>query len=127
MPAFTITATPGASTVACLADAVAPTTNLPLVKVPSCPTRRSSDLASPDVACEGTKTYTFTYTDCANNTATWTYTYTIDMPAFTITATPGASTVACLADAVAPTTNLPVVKDACGNTLTPVVTASPDV
>src|SRR5678815_4903187 len=69
-------------------------------------------------ACEGDIVWTFTYTDCANNTADWTYTYTVDMPAFTISAAPGLSTVNCPADAlVAPTP--PTVVDACGNTLTP--------
>src|SRR5690606_41319278 len=32
---------------------------------------------SDDVECSGTKTYTFTYTDCSGATDTWTYTYTI--------------------------------------------------
>ena len=53
--------------------------------------------ASADPACEGTKVYTFTYTDCAGNSAVWTYTYTIDIPAFTISTPNGASTVNCLA------------------------------
>src|SRR5437763_14774792 len=70
-------------------------------------------------ACNGTKVYTFTYTDCAGNKADWTYTYTITMPVFALPAN-GASTVNCPADAVAPTP--PTVKDACGNTLTPVMT-----
>ena len=35
---------------------------------------------SADPTCEGTKVYTFTYTDCAGNSAVWTYTYTIDIP-----------------------------------------------
>src|SRR5678810_212294 len=65
--------------------------------------------------CAGTKTYTFTYTACDNTTVTWVYTYTISAPILTAPA-PGASTVACLADAVAPTP--PVVVDNCGRTLT---------
>src|SRR4051794_39546591 len=67
----------GASSVACLADAVAPAT-LPVVKdncgntlTPSAPE------AGTDPACGGTKTYTYTYTDCAGKTYPWTYTYTI--------------------------------------------------
>src|SRR5678810_1074733 len=63
--------------------------------------------------------YTFTYTDCANHTHAWTYTYTINAPDFVLPAD-GASTVNCPADAVAPTP--PVVTDACGNAITPVVT-----
>src|SRR5678809_632665 len=46
-------------------------------------------------------------------------TYTINAPDFTLPAD-GASTVNCPADAVAPTP--PVVTDACGNAITPVVT-----
>src|SRR5678815_3582825 len=49
-----------------------------------------------------------------------TYTYTINAPDFVLPAN-GASTVNCPADAVAPTP--PVVTDACGNAITPVVTA----
>src|SRR5678809_247263 len=68
--------------------------------------------------------YTYTYTDCANHTHVWKYTYTIATPDFTLPVD-GASTVNCPADAVAPSA-VPVVKDACGNTLTPVVvTPSP--
>src|SRR5678815_3256241 len=62
--------------------------------------------------------------DCAGNTATWTYTYTIDMPTFTVPAD-GSSTVNCIADAqTVPTA--PAVQDACGNTLTPVMTEGAD-
>src|SRR5678809_1540102 len=104
LPAFTITATPGASTVNCLANAVQPTTGLPTVTDACGNTLTPVITAGADPTCEGTKVYTFTYTDCAGNTAAWTYTYTIDLPAFTITATPGASTVNCLANAVQPTT-----------------------
>ena len=31
--------------------------------------------------CSGTKTYTYTYEDCAGNTANWVYTYTVKEPA----------------------------------------------
>ena len=33
--------------------------------------------------CEGTSTYTFTYTDCEGNTHDWVYTYTIERLPFT--------------------------------------------
>src|SRR4051794_41918925 len=88
----------GASSVACLADAVAPAT-LPVVKdncgntlTPSAP------VAGTDPACGGTKTYTYTYTDCAGKTYPWTYTYTIAAPTLTMPAG-GASSVACLRSA----------------------------
>ena len=68
-----------------------------------------------DPACAGTKTYTFTYTLCDNTTQTWVYTYTISAPTVTMPAA-GSSTVACLADATAPTP--PDVTDNCGRTLT---------
>jgi len=63
--------------------------------------------------------WVFTYTDCAGNTADWTYTYTIDIPAFTVPVNV-TSSVVCIADVVVP--SAPVVTDACGNTLTAVMT-----
>ena len=72
-------------------------------------------------ACEGSKTYTYTYEDCAGHTASWTYTYTIDRT--TVPHEDGgpvetSSNVTCLtATGTAPT--LPVMKDVCGNTLSP--------
>src|SRR5438045_7773429 len=66
----------------------------------------------------------YTYTDSTHLPYTSHYRYTIATPDFTLPAD-GASTVNCPADAVAPG-SVPVVKDACGNTLTPVVaTPSP--
>ncbi|MCR4811573.1 MAG: putative Ig domain-containing protein, partial [Bacteroidales bacterium] len=71
--------------------------------------------------CEGTKTYTYTYEDCAGHTATWTYTYTIDRttpPAEVGGPVATSSTVACLtATGTAP--SLPEMKDVCGTTLSP--------
>ena len=66
--------------------------------------------------CNGTRTFTYNYTDCADSVLTWTYTFTIDMPAPTIPAN-GGTTVQCYAEAqVVPTT--PEVTDTCGRTLT---------
>ncbi|TYB73160.1 SprB repeat-containing protein, partial [Bizionia myxarmorum] len=72
---------------------------------------------SPDpITCEGTRTYTYTFTDCNNNEATWSYVYTIEYLEFdTITAT--SAPADCYAGIVLPT--LPSVTDACGNVLTP--------
>src|SRR5678816_2835469 len=84
MPAFTISAAPGLSTVNCPADAlVAPT---PPTVVGACGNTLTPTNTPPAAApaCEGDTGWTFTYTDCADNTADWTYTYTVDMPAFTI-------------------------------------------
>src|SRR6185503_13681138 len=73
-------------------------------------------VVSADPACAGIKTYTFTYTDCNGTPYNWVYTYTISAPVVTMPAN-GASTVACLADAVTPTP--PAVSDNCGRTITP--------
>src|SRR5678809_1556973 len=70
--------------------------------------RDSTDAPSP-LTCEGTRTYTYTFTDCANNTATWSFVYTIDQPTFTIAAPAGALTVNCIADANGTTITVPVV------------------
>ena len=68
--------------------------------------------------CEGTRTYTYLYTDCEGNTQDWVYTYTVEREPFTNPVDAG-TTVACPnATDVAPTP-LPVVVDNCGATLTP--------
>ena len=79
-----------------------------------------------DPVCSGTKTYTWTYTDCSGTTATWTYTYTITPPTFNLPAD-GGSTVACIADAQ--TVPIPpAVNNSCGSAVTitgPVIGADP--
>ena len=107
----------GTKTVQCIDDA-APT--LPVIK-DACGTvlepKTSSMVDSPSpLICEGTRTYTYTYEDCAGHTHDWTYTYTIEREDFTIPADTG-STVACIDDATVPTA--PSVTDNCGNVLTP--------
>ena len=69
----------GASTVACLANATAPT---PPVVTDNCGRTLtvSAPVAGTDPVCAGPKTYTFTYTLCDNTTQTWVYTYTISAP-----------------------------------------------
>src|SRR5688572_31842602 len=114
----------GSSTVACPAEAVAPT---PPIVLDNCgrTLTASAPVVSPDPACAGTKRYTYTYTACDNTTFTWVYTYTISAPVVTMPA-PGASTVACPAHAVPPT--VPLVTDNCGRTLTasaPVISPDP--
>ncbi|WP_299554295.1 gliding motility-associated C-terminal domain-containing protein [Seonamhaeicola sp.] len=125
---YTIDLTPfilpanGIQTVDNLADAVEPTP--PTVNdncnneiIPTGPT--VSD--TPD--CQGSIVYTFTYTDCAGNSADWTYTYTIELAPFTTPDDDG-STVECIDNAVAPTP--PVVNDANGDPITPVMTENTD-
>ncbi|MEI7898196.1 MAG: immunoglobulin-like domain-containing protein, partial [bacterium] len=75
--------------------------------------------------CEGTKTYTYTYKDCAGLSTDWVYTYTIDHVTPPIVPVAGSSTVECAAAAVvpgAPTT----VTDVCGAPLTGVLTSTVD-
>ena len=82
-----------------------------------------------DIACEGTMTYVFTYTDCAGNTSDWSYVYTIDILAIAVPVVPanGLSTVDCLVDAqVLPTAPAGIV-DVCGNVLVPVMVAPADI
>ena len=108
-------------TVECIADAVAPTT-LPIVKdvcgvLIDAPTPVESGTY---VDCEGTKIYTYTYTDCAGLDFVWAYTYTIEHstpPAEVGGPIANSSTIECAVDAVLPA--LPVFADVCGNVLTP--------
>ncbi|MBX2927647.1 MAG: DVUA0089 family protein, partial [Saprospiraceae bacterium] len=81
---------------------------------------------SPDpVTCEGTRTYTWTYS-CGGTSSTWSYVYTIERDPFTVPAN-GAATVNSPALAAQPTP--PVVTSNCGEVLTPsgpAVTNNPD-
>ncbi|HQP04620.1 MAG TPA: gliding motility-associated C-terminal domain-containing protein, partial [Bacteroidales bacterium] len=44
---------------------------------------------NPDpMICSGTRTYNYSYTDCAGNVAIWSYVYTIDDPIITVTCPP---------------------------------------
>jgi parallel beta-helix repeat protein len=75
------------------------------------------------IDCEGTKLYTYTYTDCAGNSTPWVFTYNIERNDFTMPANTTA-TVACVSNVVVPTP--PAVNDNCGNALTPVPGTAPD-
>jgi gliding motility-associated-like protein len=86
----------------------------------------SAPVIGPALTCEGTRTYTYTYTDCAGNTHNWVYTYTVEYNDFTLPAA-GAATVNC-PDETNTVPTPPSVNDACGNALTPtgpVVSAIP--
>lgn len=117
-PVVNATGIENSKTVECLADATAPTT------IPTATSKCDENLTgvltstSPvDVItnCEGTRTYTYIYTDCAGKTATWDYVYTITKKNFTMPANDG-TTVACIAQATQPTP--PTVTDNCGGALT---------
>ncbi|MDQ3017958.1 MAG: hypothetical protein M3R25_14695, partial [Bacteroidota bacterium] len=73
--------------------------------------------------CEGTITYTYNYVDCSGLPFQWIFTYIVDhttAPSQIGGPVPIASNVYCNLDATPPT-NLPVVKDFCGNTISPPV------
>ncbi|NVO21626.1 MAG: hypothetical protein HXX13_18135, partial [Bacteroidetes bacterium] len=114
----------GGSKVECIASATLPTPPSGIVDVcgNAVPAVLASTVDVPSsLTCEGTRTYSFTYTDCSNLVSTWKYVYVIDhtkLPVEVGGPALSASTVECPADAIAPTT-LPVVQDICGTTLLP--------
>jgi len=108
----------GAATVACPALATQPTPPTVLSDcgetiVPTGPV--ITNVPSP-LTCEGTRTYTWTYTDCEGNTHPWSFTYTIERNDFAVPAN-GSATVACPALATQPTP--PTVQSNCGEIITP--------
>jgi len=108
----------GGSTVACLSAAIAP---VPPVVLDACgrnvnPVLTSTVDVPALISCEGTRTYSYTYTDCAGLSSVWQYIYTIERQDFTPAANQS-STIACAVLAVTPV--LPVVNDNCGNPITP--------
>ncbi len=109
------------ATVACPANATQP---VPPVVTDACgtvltPTGPTVVNAPNPVTCEGTRTYSWTYTDCANNMGTWSFIYTIERNPFTVPVFIDSSRVACLSLAVQPTP--PTVTSNCGEVLTPTV------
>jgi len=121
---FTLPANAG-STVACISDAqLTPT---PPVASSTCgdPLTITGPVVGADPVCSGTKTYTWTYTDCSGNSAPWVYTYTINPPTFTLPPNDG-STVTCVTDAQTVPVP-PSVNSSCGDPITPTgPVASPD-
>ena len=121
---FTVPAN-GAATVACPANATQPvpptvTSNCGEVLTPTGPVITNNP--NP-LTCEGTRTYTWTYTDCEGNTATWSFVYTVERQPFGVPGNVNA-TVACPDDTdVVPTP--PVVTSNCGEVLTPVISSTP--
>ena len=105
----------GNSTVACIDQATEPT---PPTVNDNCGNTLTPSAAAQGGTyngCSGTRTYTFTYTDCEGNEHDWTYTYTIERNDFDMPYDDG-TTVACASVITAPT--LPTVIDNCGNALT---------
>ncbi|MEI8048840.1 MAG: T9SS type A sorting domain-containing protein [Bacteroidota bacterium] len=117
-----VTVTNGSSTVQCVSSATAPT--VPTAS-DNCNGTISGVLVSTvdnpgSLTCEGSRVYTYSYTDLSANVSYWTYTYTIDhtTPPSEIGGPVAiASTVECESAATAPVL-LPNVQDVCGNVLT---------
>lgn len=128
-PEFSIDVADGESTVECVADATE-TFTLPTV-TDACgneltPSEAVITDSEDPLECEGTRTYTYTYTDCAGHSDTWSYTYTIDLTPFAMPDNVIAN-IGNIADVTEPTP--PTVLDNCGNALTPtgpVKTETPD-
>jgi len=91
------------------------------------PITPTGPVVSAKPVCEGTRTYTWTYSVCEGAyTHNWVYTYTVVRDDFTVPAN-GGSTVDCPDDTDTPPTP-PTVYDDCGATLTlsaPVVSTKP--
>ncbi len=112
---FTVPANGGA-TVACPAQTDAQPT--PPVVTSNCGEMLTPVItASAKPLCEGTRIYTYSYTDCEGNTADWKYIYNVEYNDFTIPASV-VNNVECPVNATVPTP--PTVTDNCGNALTPV-------
>ncbi len=122
----------GLSTVQCLSSVVDP--GAPTGIIDQCGNQLTgvltSTVDSPDpLICEGTRTYTYSFTDCSGQISDWHYVYTIEHSTSPSeiggTVSTSGGTVECVS-AVSPPVTLPVIKDVCGNTLTPTV-ASPEI
>ncbi|MBE0392703.1 PKD-like domain-containing protein [Flavobacterium sp. PL002] len=111
-------------TVQCLAQATQPAT--PVVKDYKGSTITPVITQNANPTCEGTKTYTFKYTDCGGNVSTYVRTYTIDRttPPATIPVD-GSSTVECLTNAITPTPPTGI-KDICGTAITAFLVSTVD-
>jgi hypothetical protein len=107
----------GASTVQCASAATAPTTPTVVDVCGTAITPSAAVITGTYAGCEGTRIYTYTYTDCSGLSSVWSYTYTIDHTTAPVVPANGASTVQCASAATAPTT--PTVVDVCGTAITP--------
>jgi len=122
---FSIPETLDHSTVDCAADAISGTVVLPIVNSDCDELLESGDPVLNQFetdtydGCEGTISYTWTYTDCALHSHTWTYTYTIERQDFSIPQTLDHSTVACAITINPLSIILPVVQSDCSELLEP--------
>ena len=99
----------------------------------ACGTELTPTASSPvisEVNCQGNKTYTYRYEDCAGLYTTWTFTYNITRTEDPHVEVAGSQPlyVDCYTDAVADSIpTLPVVKDQCGTVLNPTNADNPTV
>ena len=126
---FTITTPNGSGTVSCPALATSGAVTLPTVisdclepLAPGAPVQNQFNTDTYN-GCEGTISYTWTYTDCAGHTHLWTYTYNVDYTGGLTPPTNGSATVSCPALAGDPGAP-PSILDACGRTVVPVLIGS---
>ena len=80
------------------------------------PLTPTGPVVSTPPACEGTVTYTWTYTDCEGNSQDYVHTVTIEFEPFPLIP-PTTDIVDCIAEIVVPTP--PTITDNCGTPLTP--------
>jgi hypothetical protein len=99
----------GGSTVSCIASATAPTPPTVTDACGNAITPAGPTMGGNYTSCEGTRTFTWVYTDCEGNSHPWVYTYTIELGELTVPAW-GSSTVSCITQFTQPTP--PVVTDA---------------
>ena len=78
---------------------------------------------TPKPVCEGSRTYSFHYEDCAGNTGTWNFIYTVERVPFMVPV-PNAALVSCPDDTdVVPIP--PVLLSNCGEVMVPIMTVTP--
>jgi hypothetical protein len=82
-------------------------------------------IISPKPACEGTRTYTYTYTDCSLLSTQWVFTYTVDHSGGLTAPANGTATVSCPALAINPGSPANIT-DACGTTVNAVLVGQDD-
>ena len=129
---FTIDIPDGGQTVECLSDANIGAVTSPTV-TDNCNNGLTPVMTGPFYApdpftCEGTVTYTWTYTDCIGNGHTWNYVFTVDYTGGITAPADATETVECVDDATLPSAPSSV-DDSCGNAVVPVyvgVTSTPD-
>jgi hypothetical protein len=115
-----------------LSAATAPAT-LPVVKDVCGNTLTAPDPVITDnpasLTCEGTRTYTYTYEDCARLEFVWEYTYTIEKsePVIASDGFETSKNISCIAEATEPTSAMiPSATNSCGEVVTPTMVRTTD-